>query len=285
MIIKSHAKINLFLKILGKNDQNYHTLESLICFLDIYDIIKIKKSDTLSLSITGEYANFLENDNTENIILKTIKYLAKEFNFVPNLAINLKKNIPIGAGIGGGSANSAAIILAINKIFNLKLSESQLIEIGLKMGCDVPICLNNHMALVQGIGEKLTSIEVKTKPFYCLIANPNKHLSTKEVFESLTISNKNNSQKIPKNSNIIDFIKDRNNDLEAAAIKIMPQISLILDQIKQQKNCLLSRMSGSGATCFGLFDNDLDLKNAYNNLKKEFPQFYVKESRLIYEKI
>ncbi len=293
MIIKSNAKINLFLEVLGKNEKNYHLLESLICFIDISDQIKIKKSYKLSLKFSGKYADFLRNDKTENIILKTIKFMSDKFDFEPNLEISLEKNIPIGAGIGGGSSNSASIILAMNKIFKLNLSQNQMMEIGLKMGCDVPVCLSGKLALVEGIGEKITQINPKSfsNPYFALIVNPNKFLSTKEVFKNLTIKDRVENFKTSRNldifpnSTIVDFIKNRRNDLEEPAKKIMPEITLILEKITQQRDCLITRMSGSGATCFGLFDDKKSLKLAYENLKNEFPQFYIKESKLIYEKI
>jgi 4-diphosphocytidyl-2-C-methyl-D-erythritol kinase len=286
MIFKSYAKINLFLEVLGKNEKNYHILESLICFLDICDQIEIKKSAKLSLKFGGEFADFLKNDKNENIILKTVKFMAEKFNFEPNLEIFLEKNIPIGAGIGGGSSNCATIILALNEIFQLNLNKTQLFEIGLKIGCDVPICLNKKMALVEGVGEKITEIELKNEPLFALIVNPNKFLSTREVFENWAKNKSEITAKSASSDNsVLDFIKNRRNDLEIPAQKIIPEITLILAEMQKQKNCLLSRMTGSGATCFGLFENENDLNLAYKNFQNKFPQFYLKNSRLIYEKI
>ncbi len=285
MIIKSYAKINLFLEIISKNKQNYHILRSIICFIDLYDLIKIEKSNRLSLNISGKYANFLENDNSKNIILKTVNLMAKRFNISDNFAISLEKNIPIGGGLGGGSSNSASIILALNELFNLKLKESELIKIALELGCDVPICLNQNMAIIEGIGEKITSIHTDQKPLFCLIVNPNIHLSTKEIFSSINIKGNNNSKINLENKNIIDIIKNRNNDLEEIAIKIAPIIQTILNKTEKQKNCLIARMSGSGSSCFGLFENEKELNLAYNSLKNDFPEFYIKKTQLIYEKI
>ena len=283
MLIKSHAKINLFLEILGKNKKNYHELESLIAFLDIFDEIKINKSNKLSLKFFGKYADFLNNDSQENIILKTIKFMSEEFNFEPNLEINLTKNIPIQAGLGGGSANSASIILALNKIYNLKLNKETLIKIGLKMGCDVPICLNNKMALIKGIGEKLIDVNLKNENLFVVVINPNQHLSTARIFNNLEIK-ENLKQEIKENHNIIETIKNRKNDLEKTAIKYAPKIAEILSEIKKQENCLISRMSGSGSTCFGLFYKESEAKNATENLTKRYPDFYIKTSKLIYKK-
>ena len=120
--IKSYAKINLFLEIIGKNSNNYHLLQSIICVIDIFDIITFEKSNKLSLNISGKYANFLQNDNSPNIILKTIDFMSRQFNISPNFKISLEKNTPIGAGLGGGSSNGASIILAINELYQLNLN-------------------------------------------------------------------------------------------------------------------------------------------------------------------
>lgn len=386
MKIKSYAKINLFLEILGKNQENYHILESLMCFLDIFDDIQIQGNQGLKLEFRGQYADFLKNDKSENIILKTVNFMAKKYNFEPNLYIILDKKIPIGAGLGGGSANCASIILAVNEIYNLGLKPDELMEIGLKMGCDVPICLNQKVALVEGVGDKITQIDGKFEDLFVLIVNPNKFLSTKAAFDELgcedyvdystqELQAKHNpstkefqtpydisNNKLQANSNalthglqsqcttpdsrkleeaaketrstscrskitkdkadafcvnrqqktavnlgvasvletkssvfrlepageiqqkLIQIIKPRQNHLENPAKKLLPEISTILDKISNQKNCLLSRMSGSGATCFGLFDNGDDLNLAYENFKQEFPDFFLRKSQLIYDK-
>lgn len=284
MLIKSYAKINLFLEVLGKRADNYHKIESLICFLDLYDEIKIEKNGFFQLQVSGDQGNFLVGNRQENIITKTVLFMSEQFNFRPNLKISLTKNIPIGAGLGGGSSNSAAIILAINEIYNLKLTQEQILEIALKMGCDAPICLNKNMALVSGIGEKISSIKTTANPAFCLIVNPNIHLATAAVFQSLKIKENNKNSAILANQDIIEYSKNRKNDLENTAIKLAPEIALILDELQKQNNCLLARMSGSGSTCFALFHHQDELENAYANLVKKFPDFYIKKSKLIYEK-
>lgn len=285
MILKSYAKINLFLEILRKNEKNYHILESLICFLNIFDLIKIEKNNKFYLEFSGEYGSFLTHDPNENIISKIVNFMAKKFNFVPNLKISLEKNIPIGAGMGGGSSNGATIILALNQIFKINLKYEEMTEIGAKFGCDIPVCLNDKIAFIEGCGEKVTPINLLTKPLWAVIVNPKNMLSTKEVFTNFKIKKERKGLAIVPGSDLVTTIQNRQNDLEETAIQMMQEIGLILNEIEKQKNCLVSRMSGSGSTCFGLFENETDLENSFLNLQKRFPDFYLKKSPLIYKKI
>ena len=284
MIRKSFAKINFYLEVTGRKN-GHHLLNSLMAFLDIYDEIEFKKSESLKLEIKGQYADFLKNDLHENIIIRTVKILSEEYKFDPKIKISLTKNIPIGAGIGGGSSNAATTILMLNQFYNLKISKQKLAEIGLKLGADVPFCLNQKMALIFGIGENITDVEIATKPLFAIIINPNIHLSTKEVFKNFAKNNQLFSDlKFNDISaeNFISTIKNHKNDLEKYAIELAPEISQILIEIAKQNNCLVSRMSGSGSTCFGLFDNQNDLNFAYQNLSRKFPGFYLRKSEILF---
>lgn len=285
MIRKSFAKINLFLEVTGRVG-GYHLLNSLMAFLDLYDEIKFEQSEILELEINGIYADFLKNDEHENIIIRAVKILAEEYKFEPKIKISLIKNIPIGAGIGGGSSNAAATLLMLNEFYNLNISKKKLAEIGLKLGADVPFCLNQKIALISGIGENIIDVEIATNPLFAVIVNPNIHLSTKQVFLNLAKNNQFFSDFKPENisaENFISVIKNHKNDLEKAAIELAPEIAQILMEIAEQKNCLISRMSGSGPTCFGLFNNQNDLDLAYQNLNKKFPEFYLKKSKILFK--
>ncbi len=284
---KSFAKINLYLEITGKSTQGYHLLDSLMAYLDICDEISLKKSQKFNLKIIGENATFLNSDQKENIIIKTVNLLAKKYHFDPKIEILLTKNIPIGAGLGGGSANSATILLMLNQFYNLNLSDEKLKEIGLEIGSDVPFCLNQKIALVNGIGEKISQVTIGLKPLFALLVNPRKTLSTKDVFELFSAKYLNKTkeykpQKISENSSIISIIENRQNYLEEPATELIPEIDDILKTLQNQQNCLISRMSGSGATCFGLFENINYMDLAEKKLKQKFPEFYIKKSQLIY---
>lgn len=289
---KSFAKINLYLEITGKTPKGYHLLESLMAYLEIFDQITFNKSDKLQLKISGENADILNQNDQENIILKAVNLLAQKYNFDPQIEISLIKNIPISAGLGGGSANAATILLLLNDFYKLNLNSTELQKIGLILGSDVPFCLYKKIALVEGIGEKISPVKIPDQNLFALIVNPKKSLSTKNVFELFSEKyldkiSQNSSEKIIrnslKNSSLIEVIKNRQNHLEKAAMEIIPEVAEILKTLADQKNCQISRMSGSGATCFGLFENSQDLDLAEENLQKIFPEFYIKKSRIIYQ--
>jgi 4-diphosphocytidyl-2-C-methyl-D-erythritol kinase len=247
--------------------------------IDIYDEIIIEKSDSLSLEIKGQNTNILQEEWQKNIIIKSVNLLASKYHFTPNIKITLTKNIPIGGGLGGGSSNAATIILALNQLYNLNLSKKELLDLGFKIGADVPFFLNEETSFVSGFGEILEPANLDSKNLFLLIINPNKHLSTKDVFESLDLKKIKNSPS--QNITTIDSIKKHGNDLETPAIKIVPEIELILKEMGKQENCLISRMSGSGASCFGIFDNENDQNLSFENLQKYFPNLYIQKTRFL----
>jgi len=275
---KSPAKINLYLEIAGRTSDNYHLLDSLVVRINIFDIITLEKSDCLYLEIKGKGTKTFQDSWQDNIIIKAVNLLAEKYQFIPNIKITLEKNIPVAAGLGGGSSNAATMLLMLNEFYDLHLSEKELLNFGLKLGADVPFFINGKMAFVSGIGEVLKSAKYNCDDLLFLIINPQKPLSTKQVFlnynrDFSAINNQETDQKI------ISVIKNRRNDLQNAAIEILPEIVNILEEISKQKNCLITRMSGSGASCFGIFNSEKDLALAYKNIKKSLPSFYIKKAR------
>jgi len=286
--MKSFAKINLYLEIVGQRSDGYHLLNSLMALIDIFDEIEIEKSTQLELIIKSSDNNFLQQDWQQNIIIKAVNLLSSQFNFDPKIKITLNKNIPVAAGLGGGSSNAATIILMLNDFYHLGLTKKQLLELGLKIGADVPFFINALNAkkptFVSGIGEILKDFTGQIPDFHLLIVNPKKPLSTKEVFELFAkdVTNKEGLKKekilIDENCDILSLAQKHSNDLENPAIKIVPEIALILNAFKQEK-CLLARMSGSGASCFAIFENNADLDNCYKKLQQTFPSFYLKKTK------
>ncbi|MFT6106513.1 MAG: 4-diphosphocytidyl-2-C-methyl-D-erythritol kinase [Rickettsiales bacterium] len=288
---KSFAKINLYLEMVGiatnrHNNKDYHLIDSLKVMIDIFDQISIEKNDHFELKIIGNSAQIIQENQENNIIAKAVNLMAKTYDFEPNVKITLEKNIPIGAGLGGGSSNAAIVMLEMNQLFNLDLPNQELLDLGLKIGADVPFFLNGKTSFASGFGENLTPANFDCEDLHLLIVNPKIHLSTPEVFRKFS---NNPSKKFGKShnrkNNFIDLleIKNRHNDLTESATKIVAQISDILNEIEEQKNCLTSRMSGSGASCFGIFDNEKDLELAYEKLRKSFPNFYLQKTKFIKE--
>jgi 4-diphosphocytidyl-2-C-methyl-D-erythritol kinase len=272
-ILRAKAKINLFFQIIGKRLDGYHLIESLVVFAeDICDTIKITESDSNKTFVTGGlFAHNLMHEKN-NLIDKALDY----FSLDKKYHCYLTKNIPIGAGLGGGSSDAAVVA----KFLQDNLSHEQLI----KIGADLPICYHAEPVFCSGIGEIIEPI-YKLPKLYMLLVNPNKPLLTKDVFvnnkkiDSIAITSKpiDFASDIDK---LLDFIAPLENDLTASAIQLMPEISEILILLAQQKGCLLSRMSGSGPTCFALFENKMLAASAMNYISEQNPHYWVKHTSI-----
>ena len=293
---KSPAKINLFLKVKDLRADGYHNLESLMAFLDIYDEISVEKSQKFSLEITGEFAKFIDIDN--NLFLTILKYFQQSFAISNNLKIKLIKNIPVGAGLGGGSSNACYFMILLNEIFNLNLTKKQLQKISFNFGCDIAFFFEDCAQIVGGKGDELFDYNNFTT-LDSLIIYPQINLSTKQVFIEFSKNKNTNFQnnqfeKIAENKNFlttnysipdlknlsITQILQLPNDLEKPAISIAGVIYEIIENVKNF-NPQFVKMSGSGSTIFAIF-NDLSLlENAIQNLQKIYPDCYIKTVKIL----
>ena len=279
-MILSPAKINLSLKVKTQLKNGFHQLSSHIIFLDLFDKIYIQKSSKDSLKIIGPFGNLLNLQNKNNLINKTIIFCRNNELSNNKFNVTLEKNIPVSAGLGGGSANSASII---RYFLNKKKFDDieKIIKFSKSLGADVPACIYSRPIFMEGIGEKISFIALKKNlDIGIVLINPCLELSTKEVF----------SQYVPKNKKIsekkilkVDFLQDFleivhiGNDLEKTAIKIVPEIKLILSLFKKSDNCLNFGMSGSGPTCYGIFANKKIAMEFKDNilLSKKIKNFWV----------
>ena len=257
------AKLNLNLYVKEKLDNGYHLLNSDICFLDLYDEIIIKRSNLDIINVSNKSTFFFKE---ENILSKTLNYFNSEFKNQNKFNITLKKNIPIGAGLGGGSSDSATLLLGLRYFYNMnsahskKITLKKLKEIGLKIGSDVPACIMGRSLQLSGFGEKLKKISVE-KNYKFLLIYPNKILSTKQVFNNF------NFEKI-KTRKALYFNKIKIfNSLENVSQSIEPEIKKILNILKSFEKIIAFGMSGSGSCCFGIFKNSKDLINDKEFLK------------------
>lgn len=248
------AKLNLNLFIKGKNKNGYHLLESDICFLELTDKIYIKKSnkDLFNQSKTPNNFNIDPNDN---LIFKAINQFRILTKWNIKFEVYLDKKIPIGAGLGGGSADAASTLILLRNLYNKehnikKIDVSTLYKIGIDLGSDVPACLHSKDLRLGGYGNKITRTKVMNN-YYFLLINPKINLSTREVFQQYDASNSNESN-IPDlrfgNINI-------HNSLLSSAIDLAPQISSVLSHLQKSKTITAYGMTGSGSTCFGIFKN------------------------------
>ena len=269
----AHSKLNLYFHIAGRRDDGYHLIESIFAFTEFGDEIVIKSDEQLTLSIDGEFASVIAHESIENnLVYRAAELLQKICNVSEGAQIHLTKNIPVGAGLGGGSSDAAAILKALNSFWNLNLSFEKLCEIGLQLGADVPACIIEKPAFVRGIGE---IIEPVTLPFtrkFVVLVNSNKLLPTPQVFAQY--KKRNPAFDISVNHDRFN-ITAHHNALETDAIVLMPEIQTILEAMQKQEGCFLSRMSGSGATCFGLFDDLNDAKNACSFFEKMFSEYWM----------
>jgi len=279
--LKSRAKINLSIDVLGKRQDGYHLVEMIMQTIDLYDIIKIKEIDIDEININSNSEDIPLNK--DNIVYKAAKLLKDEFNIKKGIDIFIEKNIPVAAGMAGGSSNAAAVLVGLNKLWNLNLSEVRLQEIGLKLGADVPFCISGGAALAEGIGEKLTSIKGLSEDTIILVCKPNLFVSTKDVYKGLDLENIKNR---PDNKFLIQCLREGNiNLLSKNMVNLLEDVtSKMHEEIKEIENTMLeynalgSMMSGSGPTVFGLFDNEDDALNAKLELLKKYNQVYIVRS-------
>ncbi len=276
------AKINLYLHVTGKRDDGYHLLDSLFCFASIGDDILVEKSDELGFNVSGEFADELK-DCANNSIIKAATLLKDKYQIKAGAKISLKKNLPIASGIGGGSADAAATLLALKDLWELDIKVKDLEDIALKIGADVPACLYRDALQVSGIGEEIVQLEAMPET-HILLVNPLKCVSTPAVFKNRyeSFSYAMPFTNLPNNiKSLVGELKLRANDLYLPALLVEPEVKTVVELISTTKGCLLARMSGSGATCFGLYKNGADAQAALEAIKAKKPHWWAKSGYLL----
>ena len=284
IIEEAKSKINISLNLIGKKENNFHQILSFICFSNLSDQLILRKSDFFDYEIHSSFEKITFKDD---LIFKTIETLKKYLRLtdLPPFKLILKKNIPLGSGLGGGSADSAALIRILNNFLNLKLSKIDMINIGAEIGSDIPACIISKPLIAYGRGEKILELDYDNV-YNLLIIYPSINISTKEIFNLINIrdfKDKNlleTKNWIEKNSGInsYDFFRKFSNDLQNVVINKYPIISNILNSLNK-KNAIFAAMTGSGSACFGIFDEkEIDL--ASNYFERNFPGWVVKKTKL-----
>ncbi len=272
------AKINLTLQITGRRADGYHELESAVVFADVGDVLAIDATDanSLTLTIEGPFAAPLLNEK-DNLVLRAAAALRKHAGIEAGAAITLTKNLPVASGIGGGSADAAAALRGLSRLWQLDLPASELAEMALTLGADVPVCLRGEAAIMSGIGEELQPLPA-LPPLWLLLVNPGVAVSTSAVFSSLAGSfSEAREPRLPPAgpAAFIDWLTLRGNDLQVPACRLAPAVTEVLAALDDMDDCLLARMSGSGATCFGLFENEAAARAAAAALAETHPEWWV----------
>ena len=260
MIFFPNAKINLGLNVISKKNNGYHNLESCFCPINLFDIIEIKKSDTLSFRTSGIK---IPGKSKENIIFKIIEEIKTK---VKPLDIFLYKNIPLGSGLGGGSSNATFSLLTINKLLNLKIKKNELFRITKKVGSDCPFFINNEVSYVQGTGNIIEKINIDIYNKKIIIIIPNLHISTKEAFKKISINKPKYSIKtILENESIEKWEKYIFNDFENYTFFKYNFLKKIKESLYNY-GALFSSLSGTGSAIYGIFNKDVTIdENKFKN--------------------
>lgn len=270
------AKINLWLHVTGRRPDGYRELDSLVAFADVGDRLSAAPADALSLSVTGPFAAAL-GDGSENLVLKAARALAAHCGVPANAALHLEKNLPVAAGIGGGSADAAAALRLCARLWRADIGRAELARLALGLGADVPVCLAGKTARMTGIGEKLVPLDPPPPAAPAVLVNPGTAVSTGQVFEAR--ARPFGSPAEDRGGDLADDLAGRaaanRNDLEAPAIALVPEIADVLAALRPASGLRLARMSGSGATCFGLFDGDAAAEAAARAIAAAHPAWWV----------
>ena len=272
MRLKALAKINLGLDVLRRKEDGYHEVKMIMQTINLHDQIHIRKIEEEEIKIRTNLYYLPNNEN--NLAYKAAKLLKDEFHLPGGISINLKKVIPVAAGMAGGSSDAAAVLFGMNKMYGLKLSMQELMERGVKLGADVPYCIMRGTALAEGIGEKLTKLPTMPK-CHILIAKPPINVSTKFVYENLHANDLKPEDHPPvdvqlealKEGDLEKLVANMGNVLERVTVPAYP----VIDEIKQlmlDNGALGSMMSGSGPTVLGIFTSYTKAKEAYEKIEQ-----------------
>ncbi|SEH23690.1 4-(cytidine 5'-diphospho)-2-C-methyl-D-erythritol kinase [Rhizobium sp. NFR12] len=271
------AKINLGLHVVGLRYDGFHLLESIVTFADLGDQLTFKLSETDEFSVSGRFASELGTDQTGNLVVRARDLFRQQLisnGFpAPPVSIHLEKQLPISAGVGGGSADAAATLRGLFRLWNAEIPEAALLALGLSLGADVPMCLTGAAILAEGIGERLEPLPTMPSLFLVL-ANPLISVSTPQIYAQLA-DKENEALPAPPTEakDWLTYLKTLRNDLEPPARALIPEIAEISAMIAAEGADLV-RMSGSGATCFGVFPSRAAAEAAVQALASQKPDWY-----------
>jgi 4-diphosphocytidyl-2-C-methyl-D-erythritol kinase len=270
----ARAKVNLALHVVGRRADGYHLLDSLVVFAEFGDRITVAPGQGLRLTVTGPQGGGLAADD-DNLCLRAARAMAG-----PGAQITLEKHLPVASGIGGGSADAAATLQALARLWRVPLPDAAAV---LALGADVPVCLAGRPARMEGVGEVLSLLPPLPAAWLVLV-NPGVAVSTPAVFRALE---RRDNARLPATlprlataGELAAFLMMQRNDLEAPAMALAPVIGQVRSALSAQSGCLMARMSGSGATCFGLFPDALNAAAAAAALRQAQPGWWVKAAEL-----
>jgi 4-diphosphocytidyl-2-C-methyl-D-erythritol kinase len=271
------AKLNLFLHVVGKRSDGYHLLESLVAFTDFGDQLTLQPSKLLSMELSGPYAEDLERDAHNNLVMKAATELRFRGGAQEGAKITLEKNIPIAAGLGGGSSDAGTAIEQLCRLWKLWSIEDIKNAIAVSLGADVKMCMKPKPSFVTGVGDKVSPVKFGFDMGVVLV-NPRQQLLTSDIFKSFEgafSASKPCPSEFATFASLLSFLSGKYNDLLKPAAKKLPDIESILHALRSTYGCKYASMSGSGATCFGLYENQEQSTQAAHAIAAAFPSWWV----------
>jgi 4-diphosphocytidyl-2-C-methyl-D-erythritol kinase len=285
LVEEAPAKVNLTLRVLGRRSDGYHEIESLVAFAGIGDTLRFAPGGELTLSVSGPSAQDA-GETADNLVLKAARALSERVPTVGWGAFALDKRLPVSGGLGGGSADAAAALRLLAKVYGLAPDDPLLYAAGRATGADVPVCIEPRTRLMRGIGEIL-SAPLKLPALQGVLVNPGVAVATRAVFAGWTPPvmppipvDPAAIAALSGREALLQFLKDHANDLEAPAIAIAPAVADVLAALRGQPRCELARMSGSGSTCFAVFFSAADAITAAENIHANHPDWWVRATAL-----
>jgi 4-diphosphocytidyl-2-C-methyl-D-erythritol kinase len=270
------AKVNLYLHITGRRPDGYHELDSLVVFAGIGDRLTFTPAPALSLELLGAFAADVP-EGADNLVLRAAQALARRLELAPGATIRLEKSLPVAAGLGGGSADAAVSLQALSALWDRRLAPGEDMAVAAQLGADVPVCLYGRPAFMGGAGERL----LRAPPLpaaWLVLVNPAVPLDTAEVFrahDGRFSQPARWTEVAPDAPALAEILTARRNDLEPPARALVPEIDRVLDSLEAEPGCLLARLSGSGATCFGLFAARGDAVRVAGRTRERSPAWWV----------
>jgi 4-diphosphocytidyl-2-C-methyl-D-erythritol kinase len=285
LIDEGRAKVNLTLRVVGRRTDGFHDLESVVAFADCADRLTLTPGSELTLQMSGPLAQAC-GETSDNLVLKATRLLAERVPGLKSGSFTLDKVLPVAAGIGGGSADAAAALRLLAKLNGLSLDDERLLEVALATGADVPVCLASRACDMTGVGDTLTPLSLPIIP--CVMINPCVPVPTKDVFKALGLRNGEllvgatdvfrGTDWPEAGASVEDWVEvlaASSNDLEAPATRIQPVIGEVISALNATNGAWLARMSGSGATCFALYENTADAGRAAEKIRRDHPGWWV----------
>lgn len=275
----ARAKINLALHVLGRRADGLHEIDSIVAFADVADELRFEPASQFAIAASGYFAGFLPKPES-NIIFAAWKAVAgiaaSRGLHLPLVSVHLTKNLPVAAGIGGGSADAAAALRGFLRLAGIDGIDKEIAKAALTLGADVPACLSGKACRMQGAGEGITPLE-NFAPLAAVLVNPLIAVQTSDVFQKLGLA-RGEKRGIPL-ADLSDATNWRN-DLTSSALALVPAIANVIAALENQPYLRVARMSGSGATCFGVFENAEAARTAARKLSASYPQWWVRQATL-----